>query len=117
MVGSRRRPVEDKVATTKGHAIASSVAFRDLPALGSMGADQRGGDRWTPQTLQAGYRWETEQAGGSMGEEPTLKELQQRIEQLEESVDELKAWYTGLEQHIISATATLRVVVELAKGG
>jgi prefoldin subunit 5 len=52
-----------------------------------------------------------------MGQEPTLKELQQRIEQLEEAVDELKAWYTGLEQHIISATATLRVVVELAKGG
>jgi hypothetical protein len=52
-----------------------------------------------------------------MGEEPTLKELQQRIEQLEEAVDDLKAWYMGLEQHIISATATLRVVVELAKGG
>ena len=52
-----------------------------------------------------------------MGEEPTLKELQQRIEQLEEAVDELKAWNMGLEQHIISATATLRVVVELAKGG
>ena len=52
-----------------------------------------------------------------MGEEPTLKELQQRIEQLEEAVDELTAWCTGLEQHVISVTATLRVVVELAKGG
>jgi hypothetical protein len=117
MVGSRRRPVEDKLATTREHTIASSVAFRDLPAFGSMALTSAERIAGHHRPSKAGHRWETEQAGGSMGEEPTLKELQQRIEQLEEAVDELKAWYTGLEQHIISATATLRVVVELAKGG
>jgi prefoldin subunit 5 len=51
-----------------------------------------------------------------MGNEARLDELQQQVEQLREAVDELRAVYLGLEQHVIRATATLRVVVELVQG-
>jgi hypothetical protein len=51
-----------------------------------------------------------------MCNEARLDELQQRVEQLQDAVDEIRAVYLGLEQHVIRATATLRVVVELVQG-
>jgi prefoldin subunit 5 len=51
-----------------------------------------------------------------MCNEARLDELQQQVEQLQEAVDEIRAVYLGLEQHVIHATATLRVVVELVRG-
>jgi prefoldin subunit 5 len=50
-----------------------------------------------------------------MCDEARLNELQRQVELLQEAVDELRAVYLGLEQHVIRTTATLRVVVELAK--
>ncbi len=50
-----------------------------------------------------------------MCNEAKLDELQRQVELLKEAVDEIRAIYLGLEQHVIHATATLRVVVELVK--
>ena len=50
-----------------------------------------------------------------MCDEARLNELQRQVDLLREAVDEIRAVCLGLEQHVIRATATLRVVVELAK--
>jgi hypothetical protein len=47
---------------------------------------------------------------------PTVEALQRQVEHLQEMVDELRVVQQGLGQHMIRATATLRVVVELVKG-
>lgn len=51
-----------------------------------------------------------------MSDQRKIEELQRQVEQLQAAIDELRAWYTGLERHLIRATATLNVVVELEKG-
>jgi prefoldin subunit 5 len=50
-----------------------------------------------------------------MCEQSELEELRHQVERLQEAIDEIKAAHLGLEQHVVRATATLRVVVELVK--
>jgi hypothetical protein len=50
-----------------------------------------------------------------MCDEAKLEELHRQVEALTEAVEEFRAVHLGLEQHVIRATAVLRVVVELVK--
>ena len=65
--------------------------------------------------MRAGRQQASRWQGADMCNEARLNELQRQIERLREMVDEIQAVYEGLEQHVIRTTATLRVVVELAK--